>query len=792
MKRLLIKVIRDLFQDKFRAVLSLMAMIIGMTSFGVILFSYNTISREIVNVFASINPSSADVVVDRIDEKLISLTKEFKGISDFEEKAFYELRMKVGENEWKTLHLFAVKDFEQMKINKVSSLEGSFRPGKNEVLIERDALGVGKISLGQTISISFPDSSLREFKVTGIVNDIALHPASIHNTVYAYVSYETLADLGLKGNRLDFIASGNKFDRSNILSAGNDYMKLLEKNGYVLKSFNVMGKPGRSPHLDEYDSILLILQIFSIAAFLFGCTIISSLLSTILSNQIRQIGVLKAIGGKTGNIFTVYMLSISVLILVAVAISLPLSLFASQKLSILLMRLGNMQLPDGTIPGSLILVFCVLGIVVPVLVAFFPIRRGISTTVKEAINDYGVQQSGKISTGFSCWSNNIKLFSRPILLSIRNAVRRKGRFYLNMATLTLGGVLFVAVITSMMSIQYTVSKDMERIKYDYQMSINAGTREDKIKDAISDIPEVLNYEIWGRTGGKLVYRDGQVGNLYPIMAPSFDTKVFMPEVLEGRWLQEGDTNEIVVGYRFLGAEQEYKLGDILSFKIGNATVEFRIVGTIKEYGSPAIYLNRKGYEQFVQEDIRMSSIKLMTQSGNTRRSTIYHKIEHELAEHGITVLQSESKTDQYWILLGHFMVIITTFAIVSIMVVIVAAFGLTSTMSIQVFERTREIGIMKAMGASPKQIRRIVTAESVFIAVSSWIASIVIGIPTGALGAYVMGNLTIRMPLNINYSSFFSSCVFWLVLILMIGYYASRTASKRASKMCIKETLAFE
>ncbi|MFZ5989475.1 MAG: ABC transporter permease [Bacillota bacterium] len=792
MRRLFTKVIRDLLKDKFRTAVSLLAIIFGTIAFGMMTFSFYVIEREIVDVFLAINPSSANVKVDKVDDKLINLTKGFKDIGEFEEKAYYELRIKVSEDQWKTLHLFAIKDFSKMKINKLRSMDGSFNPGKNELLIERDALGVANTAINKMVTISMPDSSLREFKVAGVVHDITAHPASIENIIPVYVSYDTLADLGLQGNRVDFILADNKFDRTSILAVGNDYMKLLETNGYKVESIDVSNNPGRSIHQPEYDAVMFVLQIASILAFFLGCMIMSSLLSTILSSQIRQIGILKAIGAKTKNIFMAYMMVILALVVITVIISTPIAIVLGANFSTLMMSLGNLLPGTTSIPVLLIVLYCALSLVVPLLVAILPIRRGVKATVREALSDYGTTQAVANKSMLADWFSKFKVFSRPVVLSIRNAARRKGRFYLNVANLTLGGALFIAAVIAIMSMSYTITKDLETFVYDYQINTSNRVDDEKLAQLVNEIPEIKEYENWGSSSGKVVYSDGQVGNLYTFMAPSFDTKVYKPVLMEGRWLNENDTNEVVVGHQFYPFESEFKLGDIVTFRIGDKEQQFKIVGTIKELGSPTIFMNKSSFDQLIPDENKKNSIKLITQADIVEKESLYQKIEDKLKQNGVIIFQAESMIELLEVLESHGMLIVSFFMVIAIMILVVAGFGLTSTMSVQVAERTKEIGIMKAMGATRRQIKRIVTAESIFICFASWAVSILLGILIGTLVAVAVGNIMVNTPLDVNYLGSYVPVLIWLVLTFTLGYFASRTAAKRASKMSVKDTLAFE
>lgn len=787
MKRLFIKAIRDLFHDKHRAIVSMLAIIIGMISFGVILFSYNIISREIQNVFSETNPASASILVDRVDDKLIQLTKDFKGITSFETKAAYKCRVKTSDDEWKTLELFAADDYKNMKINSVDPISGSISPEQGAALIERNAIDVANTSLGKNLTITLPDGSLQELKLTGSINDLSVHPAYMHNLVYAYVSPDTLKSFGLQNNKIDFMTAGNQYDRQSILNISNDYIDMLDKNGYKVKNLDISTTPGVSVHLEEYEGALFLLQIFSFVAFIFGCMIMSNLISSILANQIRQIGILKSIGGKSSKILAAYMLSLSSLVIISVLISLPLSILISGKLSGALMMLGNMLPMSTSIPIPLYLLFCLLGIIIPILVAFFPVRRGLKITIKEAISDYGVSASNATNKQIQS-----KFLSRPVLLSLRNAVRRRKRFWLNISILVFGGSLFVAVVTSMISIQSALTSNLNTLKYDYQITTNNQTN-DKISNVISKVPEISTYENWGGSVGKLISSNGQTGNQYPILAPKDNSEMIKPELIEGSWLNPSDKNQVVVSHKFILAEPNYKIGDDLNIKVGDTTVSLKIKGIIKDFSSSGIYLNKTNFDKLIPNTNKQTSVKMITKSDSNRnKRKLYPKIEEEFKTQGVVVLQSESKNDMNEILQGHFIVTLRTFLIVILMIVAVSGFGLAATMNVQTSERTKEIGIMKAIGTNRKQIMRIITSESIFIALVSWLIAGLVGLVFSIAGVSVFSNNILNTPLSFKTLPFISSYAIWLVLIFIVGYLASRHAAKRAAKMSIKNALSFE
>lgn len=786
MKRLLKKVLRDLFQDKRRATMSLLAILIGTMSFGIITFSYQIISRELVSVYGAINPASGSITVDRIDDELIALTDSFDGIAAYEQKAYSKLRVQTGKNQWKTLELFAAENFSMLGINKITGEEGSFQPGKGEMLIERDAVKVAGAGIGDTLTISLPDGSTKDLTITGIVADIGLHPASVHDTVYAYISYDTLSDLGLTGNKIDFIITGKQYDREHILTISNDYIKLLEENGYVVSDLEASDTPGLSMHLEEYESALFLLRIFSFVTFLFGCMIMSSLISSVISGQTRQIGILKGLGAGTGKIMSSYMLAFFIIIILTTAVSVSLSTLLAGGLSSALMSLGNMRPANTSIPAYLYGIYCSLSLLVPIVIAFFPIRRGVSISVKDAINYYGVstdEQSVRLP--------ELKSLSRPVLLSLRNALRRKRRFFLNVAILSIAGAMFVSVVTAMISTQATLSKNLDSWDFDFHFLTNTIYEDEKLTEIMANIPNVTGYENWRSSNGMLLHDNGEIAGSYPILSPPNGSAMIEPEILDGRWIANGDTNQIVVSHKFFISEPDYKIGDTFTMQIGSQVQDFIIVGSMKDFGTTTVYLSENGYRQYIPTEHRLGNIKLKLDTAG-RRKTVYKATEAALKEQGVLILQSQSKADLNSIASGHYAVTLQTFLFIICMLVTVSGFGLAATMNVQTSERTKEIGIMKAMGAAKKQIAKIVTSESILIALISWIVSVLLGIPLGILGVYVFGNIILETPLQFSVVSLFASYVIWLVLTIAVGYFASRACAKRAANMSVKDSLVFE
>lgn len=186
---------------------------------------------------------------------------------------------------------------------------------------------------------------------------------------------------------------------------------------------------------------------------------------------------------------------------------------------------------------------------IPLALALIPVRRGLSVTIKDAIIDLNVKvqkvKKDKISKLLEHKMSNISIYS------IRSAMENRRRFGMNVAMLTLSGLMFVGITGSILSINTALSKSMDAQIYDYQILTSLYTEEETLVNAVAKQDNISRCEIWGTTLGQIIYDGGNTGNTYGFSALSANTKLYRPNLMEGRWFTENDTNAIVVSFEFL-------------------------------------------------------------------------------------------------------------------------------------------------------------------------------------------------------------------------------------------------
>jgi putative ABC transport system permease protein len=112
------------------------------------------------------------------------------------------------------------------------------------------------------------------------------------------------------------------------------------------------------------------------------------------------------------------------------------------------------------------------------------------------------------------------------------------------------------------------------------------------------------------------------------------------------------------------------------------------------------------------------------------------------------------------------------------------------TMSLNVMERVREIGVMRAFGASSRMISRIVIIEGLLIGIMSWILAIGLSLPISVFLARVVGLSFMDYPMTATTSP--GGIFTWAVIVVVISILASLFPALRAVRLTVTEVLAYE
>jgi putative ABC transport system permease protein len=126
----------------------------------------------------------------------------------------------------------------------------------------------------------------------------------------------------------------------------------------------------------------------------------------------------------------------------------------------------------------------------------------------------------------------------------------------------------------------------------------------------------------------------------------------------------------------------------------------------------------------------------------------------------------------------------------AVLLAVVAALGLLGTLTINVLERSREIGVLRAIGAGDGAVTQLVLVEALVIALLGWLVALPLSLPIGRLLSDAIGQLFLGSSLEFRYST--TGAFVWLGLLLVLAAAASLVPARRAARLPVRRVLTYE
>lgn len=769
------KLVRDLWLNKARTLLVILAIAIGVFGVSSISTAYAVLMREMDRNYLDTNPAAAVLTTAPLPDRAVESIRRIAGVGSVEIRREAQARIQTPTGEWRTLLLFAFTDYKAMQIDTITSDSGAWPPAPGEILLERAAVRVAGQAAGDRARVRMPGGRELELPVTGIVHAPGLPPAWMEGMVYGFVTPGTLDALGGTGSfQLRLTVAENGGDREYIRTVAARVEDWLQSQGYGVTATQVP-VPGKHPHGDQMQTLLFLFESFGILALILSGVLVANLIASLVSRQIRQIGLMKAIGATTWQVMQIYLGSVLVLALAALVIGIPAGMAAGRAYSVFAAHMLNFEVASFAVPAWVYGLQVMAGLLVPLAVAVWPVLRGSRVTVRQAMADYGVDP-GRFAR--DSWLMRIRFLSRPLLLSLRNALRRPGRLALTLATLAAGGAAFMVALNVAAGWSGTVAAAFDSRRFDLELRLTQPGNAAAIEKVVRAVPGVAGAEAWGDTAAAFVDGPGgRVGNRFSLYAPPVPTQLFAPEVLEGRWLAPGDTDAVVLNHGLAEREPGLKVGDRVNLRVGQRESTGVVVGIIREVGSePSAYVPN-------QADLARN-VRVAMGAGNPGA------VEQALREAGYEVAAAQLLSERQKVMEDHLMPILSLLLAMSLLVVAVGGLALATTMSISTLERTREIGVMMSLGATDRTLVRLIVAEGVIIGLLSWLGAVMLSFPLTVVVGSVAGSIFIKTPIQAVFA--WTGMGLWLVLAGAIAALASRAPARAAARLTVRETLSYE
>lgn len=774
------KLWRDVQAERGRFGLMLVAVVVALAALGAVLGAYAVLTREMAANYLGTDPAHATLELrGDVTPAVLAAARKHPAVAVAEARDVIAARARVGDA-WLPVLLFAVDDFPALNVSRFFARQGSSAPATGSVLLEHTATGVLAANIGDSLTLKTPNGQARAVTVSGLVHDPGLAPAWQERTGYVYLDRATLRQLGEDGalHELRVRFRDTPQTLAAVQAAAESLATALQAQGFPVLELRVP-PPRQHPHQRQMSTVLFLLLAFSAMTLVLAAVLVANTLAALLARQVREIGVMKTLGATTPQLVRIYLVLVALIGLLAFLVAMPLGVGGSRLFAVTVARLLNLALTQTHPPPWVFAVQLAAALAVPLLVAAVPIWSACRVSVRDAVDQHG-GGGERLRQRISRWPT-----------ALRNVLRKPARLGLTLGLLAAGGAMFMTALNISDSWQKTIDKVYQTRHYDVEIRFHADAPL-AWRERVSQLAGVRAAEAWGYSPAAFA-RPGQmdVSRAYPdrghgafaVMAPPPGTRMIDFPVLAGRWLQPGDRDAVVLNHAALAQQAQLKIGDPVLLSMGGRTSAWRLVGVVEEIGAAGVaYVNDQAFATANASVGSARMIRVATDAVNAaERARRIAQIEDDLAMAGVDRVQplSELRTAMG----DHIVILIRALLALAFVMAAVGGLGLASTLGISVLERTRELAVMKTLGATQARLVGMVLGEAQIVALLSVLLAFALSLPLTWVLDVLIGRLGFVAPLPFALSPL--ALLAWLALVLLVSLAAAWPPARRAAQLPI-------
>jgi putative ABC transport system permease protein len=797
------KVFADLWGNRVRSLLVLASIGIGLFAIGVIGTIYIVGPQDMERGYAATNPANVTIQAAPFGRCPAEHVGGLAQVREVQAVRQFSTRLEASPGEWIALDVQAFKDPGQMQINRMRLVEGQWPPKEGEIVLDRYKLADAKAELGDMVTLELPSGKTHQMKLVGIVQDLtigAYRGASGFFTApaQAYIDRESLDSLERPYpdlyNNLFVTVQGDSRDSAYLDSVETSVRDRVEECGVEIVSASSRSSH-EHPNLFLAKAILAVLAIIGLlVAFLSGF-LITNTLQAIMTQQVQQIGILKTVGARRPQIAVIYLLLSLMFGALAFLIAMPLSfLTAFRILDFLTLQMNYVSYGARFVP-QVALLEGVIAVLMPQAAALAPVWSGTRISVQEALSGY--TQSNPLDQGWLDRAiSGLRRFSLLLVVALRNTFRRKGRLALTLVTLTLGGAVFISTFNVRVSMMSYVDQLIQYFLADVNVTLDRPYHIDEIRSVIQEVPGVGYVEGWSLARTELVNPDGTVGRSVSLLAPPAGSPLVEPILLKGRWIEPGDRNAIVLNELFMEEFPDLHVGDTLQLRVNEQDTDWVVVGFFQFAGKVSGFSAYTSY-QYLSQLLHLPGRAMVYRITADRpdltrgeQEALGRAIEARLGKKGITVSDISAGQSLTQTASDGFNVVTGFLLFLALLTAAVGSIGLAGAMSLNVMERTREIGILRAIGASDRVLIRILLIEGALIGMISWLLSVAAAFPISRIMSEAISQALFGA--NSSFGFTYTGFVIWIAVVLVLSVVASVIPARSAARLTIREVLTYE
>lgn len=797
------KLARDVWLTRYRTAAMVLAIAVSVAALTAFLTARVLLGRAMSDNYLAGRPASAVLHVPAgVGAGELRTAADAPGVLDAAAGETVQTRVRVGDGPWRTLVLFVSSPDDPGRIAAPAVEKGRWPPAGDQVLLERTAVSYLGADVGDRLTVRAAGGRDTSMTVAGVVHDAGVAPASQELTAYGRATVPALATLG-RPTELTQLAitvggpSGPSGDRDTIEATSRQVAAALAARDRPVSRIDVPA-PLRHPHYGQMLTVGFLMLGFGVLALILSSVLVATMLGGVLTEQTRQIGAMKAVGARTGQLLGMYLALGAAVAVAATALGLYPGVLLGRVLAGASAEILNLDLGPGSAPPWVLAVAMTAGIAVPLVVVSLPIVRGVRRSVRETLDDHGTDRSAGLIGRIAVRLARVAGAGVTVRLALGNVTRRRGRLVLSVVLLAVAGGAFLTAANTAAGWGALAEDGIAHRHYDLELRLDGPTPAAPLVARALAVPGVRAAEGWGReptavaVDGRVpvdrVYPDDLHGS-FSLLAPPVDSPLLTPPVRSGRWLRADDRDAVVLNA--LASVQQAPgtaVGDDLRLSVSGRTVTWRVVGIVSDFGSQAVaYTTEDQYASVVQARTA-GVLRVVTDSPEpAARTAVLDRLTDDLDSAGIPVEQAFTVDDLRTGLDEHVHVLVAVLIALGLVVGLVGLLGLGSAMAASVTGRTWEFAVAQTLGATPGRIRAIVMLEGVLIAVASLLLAIATALPLTAGFAALFGRTAFAQPLPFTIA--LGPMLAWTVVLPLCAAVSTAAAARRASSLTVRQAL---
>ncbi len=692
---------------------------------------------------------------------------EIDNVNAVEAKSLYYTRIYVGERRNDAI-IIGVEDFIDQEVEIVTKISGNTPVGL-QLMTDKGNIKSGLYDESGSVRLYDHNGQVLDVEVTGVARCLYYTDYSVWGTAVFYAPISTVNALANTSgyNLIDMdLEDTSREEADKVIAAVEGYL-VANTDFEAYSELPSLRPAGSYPMQETFEDIMAFFYVMTLLTV--GCSIflISNTMHTMITEQRKEIAQLKAIGATRVQVVGSYMLTNVILGGTGSIIGVGLGTIIAYLVGLFLFdSFFGFSLAFAVYP-PVIGISIIVGVAVTLIAAIPAMFFALQTSVRKGMEGSGMNSDGTILI-FDKITSKATFIPTSSQMGMRNITRKKGR---SISTI-LQVALAVGMFLGMVAIGFTVPAGIQDIFEDFGSEIvmtgqmtGANPLTEDLQFELEIIEGVAQVEPFVSSFGVI---DEYEFSLDGLVQQPFIHR-FERTLEKGRWITQDEYDQasmVIVLHRALASKIGKGIGDTVDITMATGVHTFEIIGLDNSNGDWGMSgrVPMTTLQELMFLDNVVTGFGIVTDTGERSQiDRVSTAIEDHMLAKGYIVNNYIMYMD-YDASLQINMNIISVMLAVGTLIVLVTLIGLMSTLTMNVIERTKEIGMMRCIGSSSWSIRAVFGVEGLTLAFLGW----VFGIPFGHLVAVFLNRMTLEI-MSIDFPLVYPWWLFPLAGVVTLG-----------------------